>query len=68
VLFDMTIEENIAYGDLSRSVPQDEIIKAAKDAHAHSFIDNLPDVNNYATNVTKYSLFLEVQNNGWIEW
>jgi len=45
VLFDMTIAENIAYGDLSRSVPIDEIIQAAKDAHAHSFINNLPEVN-----------------------
>ncbi|CAF1454735.1 unnamed protein product [Adineta ricciae] len=43
VLFNITIEENIAYGDLSRTISQDEIIKAAKDAHAHSFIDNLPE-------------------------
>jgi ABC-type multidrug transport system fused ATPase/permease subunit len=41
----MTIAENIAYGDLSRIVPMDEIIQAAKDANAHSFIDNLPEVN-----------------------
>ncbi|CAF1338277.1 unnamed protein product [Adineta steineri] len=43
VLFNVTIAENIAYGDLSRSVSIDEIIQAAKDAHAHSFIDNLPE-------------------------
>ena len=42
----MTIAENIAYGDLSRTVPLDEIIQAAKDAHIHLFIDNLPEVNN----------------------
>ncbi|UJR07310.1 hypothetical protein I4U23_011598 [Adineta vaga] len=42
VLFDMTIADNIAYGDLSRSVSLDEIIQAAKDAHAHSWIEGLP--------------------------
>jgi ABC-type multidrug transport system fused ATPase/permease subunit len=41
----MTIAENIAYGDLSRTVPMNEIIQAAKDAHVHSFINNLPEVN-----------------------
>lgn len=44
VLFDLTIAENIAYGDNSREIPMDEIIKAARDANIHDFIASLPDV------------------------
>ena len=44
ILFDRSIGENIAYGDNSRDVPMDEIIKAARDANIHSFIETLPDV------------------------
>jgi ABC-type multidrug transport system fused ATPase/permease subunit len=44
ILFDMSIEENIAYGDNSRTVPIDEIIEAAKKANIHDFISNLPQV------------------------
>jgi len=44
ILFDMSIEENIAYGDNSRNVPIDEIIEAAKKANIHDFISNLPQV------------------------
>ncbi|CAF4573205.1 unnamed protein product, partial [Didymodactylos carnosus] len=50
VLFDLTIRENIAYGDHSRSVEQislDEIIEAAKKANIHEFIQALPLVLNY---------------------
>ncbi|XP_048407773.1 ATP-dependent translocase ABCB1-like isoform X2 [Stegostoma tigrinum] len=43
VLFNCSIAENIAYGDNSRTVSQEEIEKAAKAANAHSFIDQLPD-------------------------
>lgn len=52
----MTIAENIAYGDLSRSVPMDEIIQAAKNAHADFFINNLPEVYCFSVqiNVTYY--------------
>uniref|UniRef100_A0A452US15 P-type phospholipid transporter n=1 Tax=Ursus maritimus TaxID=29073 RepID=A0A452US15_URSMA len=42
VLFDCSIAENIAYGDNSRIVPQDEIVKAAKAANIHPFIETLP--------------------------
>ncbi|KFU92561.1 Multidrug resistance protein 1, partial [Chaetura pelagica] len=42
-LFDCTIAENIAYGDNSRQVSPEEIVKAAKEANIHSFIDSLPD-------------------------
>ena len=42
VLFERTIAENIAYGDNSREVSLDEIMDAAKQANAHSFIISLP--------------------------
>ena len=45
VLFDVSITENIAYGDNSRKdIPLDEIIRAAKDANIHDFIQSLPQV------------------------
>ncbi|MBQ1394659.1 MAG: ABC transporter ATP-binding protein [Lachnospiraceae bacterium] len=40
-LFNGTIRENIAYG--KPDATEDEIIKAAKAAHAHSFIKRLPE-------------------------
>ncbi|KAL6034361.1 hypothetical protein STEG23_030529, partial [Scotinomys teguina] len=49
ILFDCSIAENIAYGDNSRVVSQDEIVKAAKEANIHQFIDSLP--NKYNTRV-----------------
>ncbi|EFB22674.1 hypothetical protein PANDA_001850, partial [Ailuropoda melanoleuca] len=42
ILFDCSIAENIAYGDNSRVVSQDEIVKAAKAANIHPFIETLP--------------------------
>uniref|UniRef100_A0A5K3G0A3 ABC transmembrane type-1 domain-containing protein n=1 Tax=Mesocestoides corti TaxID=53468 RepID=A0A5K3G0A3_MESCO len=42
-LFDLTIKENIAYGDLSRSIPMEEITDAARDANIHDFICSLPE-------------------------
>merc|ERR1712168_227944 len=47
VLFDLSIEENIKYGDCSRKVTHDEVVKAASDANAHNFISELPS--NYST-------------------
>ena len=41
VLFDMTVAENIACGKPGAS--REEIIAAANAAHAHEFIDRLPD-------------------------
>ncbi|XP_059173798.1 ATP-dependent translocase ABCB1-like isoform X1 [Physella acuta] len=49
ILFDRSIAENIAYGDNSREVSMDEIIKAARGANIHDFISNLPE--GYDTNV-----------------
>ncbi|KAK1172557.1 hypothetical protein AOXY_G5169 [Acipenser oxyrinchus oxyrinchus] len=43
VLFDCSIAENIAYGDNSRKVTQEEIVASAKAANIHSFIEGLPD-------------------------
>uniref|UniRef100_A0A2K5CHH3 ATP binding cassette subfamily B member 4 n=1 Tax=Aotus nancymaae TaxID=37293 RepID=A0A2K5CHH3_AOTNA len=42
ILFDCSIAENIAYGDNSRVVSQDEIVSAAKAANIHHFIETLP--------------------------
>lgn len=44
ILFDCSIAENIAYGDNSRVVSYEEIVRAAKEANIHQFIDSLPDV------------------------
>uniref|UniRef100_A0A8C2FUA8 ATP-binding cassette sub-family B member 5 n=1 Tax=Cyprinus carpio TaxID=7962 RepID=A0A8C2FUA8_CYPCA len=41
VLFDCSLAENIAYGDNSRKVSQQEIEEAAKAANIHSFINGL---------------------------
>ncbi|VDP41867.1 unnamed protein product [Schistosoma mattheei] len=42
-LFDLTIRENIAYGDNSREVTMEEIIEAARAASIHDFITTLPE-------------------------
>ena len=44
VLFDMTIRENIAYGDTTRDVSDKEIEQAARSANIHQFIQSLPKV------------------------
>jgi ABC-type multidrug transport system fused ATPase/permease subunit len=49
ILFNASIYENIAYGDLSRDVPLTEIYEAAKIANIHQFIETLPQ--QYDTNV-----------------
>jgi subfamily B ATP-binding cassette protein MsbA len=40
ILFNDTVRNNIAYGDIARS--EEEIIEAAKAANAHGFIEKLP--------------------------
>lgn len=48
MLFDLTIRENIAYGDNSReNIPIEEIIEAAKLANIHQFISSLPEVSGW---------------------
>ncbi|XP_070326260.1 ATP-dependent translocase ABCB1 isoform X2 [Odocoileus virginianus] len=49
ILFDCSIGENIAYGDNSRVVSQEETERAAKEANIHLFIEMLPD--KYSTRV-----------------
>lgn len=44
ILFDRSIRENIAYGDNSRMISEQEIIAAAKKANIHNFITSLPMV------------------------
>ena len=44
VLFDMSVADNIRYGDNTRQVSDEEVIEAAKAANIHSFIDSLPQV------------------------
>jgi subfamily B ATP-binding cassette protein MsbA len=40
VLFDFSVRENISYG--RTDVPQERIVEAARAAHAHEFIEQLP--------------------------
>ena len=48
VLFDMSIRENIVYGDTSRNeIPIDDIIRAAQIANIHDFIQQLPYVSSF---------------------
>ncbi|KAH8413681.1 hypothetical protein KR222_003542 [Zaprionus bogoriensis] len=42
ILFDRTIRENIAYGDNSRKVTDQEILAAAQKSNIHHFISSLP--------------------------
>ena len=42
VLFDMSIADNIIYGDNSRQVTIEECIAAAKKSNIHDFVDSLP--------------------------
>lgn len=42
VLFDLTIEENIAYA--KENVPLETVMEAAKKANIHEFIERLPHV------------------------
>lgn len=56
VLFDLTIRENIAYGDNWRRVSQSEIEAAARKANIHDFIDKLPNVSCFHLHLTTVSL------------
>jgi ABC-type multidrug transport system fused ATPase/permease subunit len=44
VLFNISVRDNIAYGDNSREITQDEVEKAARMANIHDFIISLPQV------------------------
>ena len=45
VLLDLTIKENISYGDTTRHFSDEEIVEAARSANIHQFIMSLPKVN-----------------------
>ena len=57
ILFDLSIAENIAYGDNSRQVSMDEIMEAAKLANIHDFITKLPKVSAQKDQVKILSLW-----------
>lgn len=57
VLFDCSLSDNIAYGDNSRQVTQEEIEQAAKAANIHSFIEGLPQV--YTMHIIFWVILLE---------
>ena len=44
VLFDISISDNIKYGDLTREISEEEVILAAQRANIHDFILTLPEV------------------------
>lgn len=47
VLFNISVRDNIAYGDNSREVTQNEIETAARLANIHDFICSLPEVGRF---------------------
>lgn len=47
VLFDYSIEENIAYGDYASSPSHYDVVDAAKQANIHDFVISLPLVRLY---------------------
>ena len=44
VLFDLSIRDNIAFGDTTRNITDKEVEKAAREANIHQFISSLPKV------------------------
>ena len=44
VLFDLSIRDNIAFGDTTRTFSDKEIEEAARSANIHDFISSLPNV------------------------
>ena len=53
ILFDTSIRENIAYGALAEPT-MDDVIKAARDANIHEFINSLPNVSSLLDRRTKF--------------
>ncbi|CAF1245778.1 unnamed protein product [Rotaria sordida] len=52
---DLTVAENIAYGQLSNEFIHEDIVRAAKRAHCHDFIETLPQ--GYNTSVGRNGIF-----------
>lgn len=59
-LLDLTVGENIAYGLIYQEEPatMEQIIEAAKQANAHSFIMNLPQVPNMSKARSPFLMFM----------
>lgn len=55
VLFNQSIRDNIAYGDNSRTLSDNEIMQAAKVANIHDTIISLPQVTTYMKNFSENS-------------
>ncbi len=60
VLFNCSIRDNIAYGDISREISQEEIENAAKAANIHDFIDTLPKVRTTSVILIQKDIFIHV--------
>ena len=63
VLFDLSIRDNIAYGDTTRIVSDHEIEEAARPANIHDFISKLPQVKRYKFYIS-LRLTIEINNFG----
>jgi ABC-type multidrug transport system fused ATPase/permease subunit len=65
ILFDLSVRDNIAYGDTTRTVSEHEIKEAARSANIHDFISNLPNVSvcsyNYYTVITSRNRMIDKQ-------
>ena len=42
ILFNCSIRDNISYGDTSRTIPDDEIVRVAKETNIYDFLTKLP--------------------------
>jgi ABC-type multidrug transport system fused ATPase/permease subunit len=60
VLFDISIRDNIKYGDLTRDISDEEIILAAKRSNIHDFILTLPEVQKLNVSFFKYLILNRV--------
>lgn len=60
VLFNLSIRDNIAYGDNTRTVSQAEIEQAARKANIHDLIISLPQVKFKQKNNLRYFFVLEL--------
>jgi ABC-type multidrug transport system fused ATPase/permease subunit len=60
VLFNLSIHDNIAYGNNTQEVTQDQIEAAARKANIHDLITSLPEVYFYSFDIIFYNYFLGI--------
>jgi ABC-type multidrug transport system fused ATPase/permease subunit len=60
VLFNLPIRDNIAYGNNTQEVTQDQIEAAARKANIHDLITSLPEVYFYSFDIIFYNYFLGI--------